>query len=91
MSFYDEWAKKFDNGEDDAEYVDSFLNKEEASCVELEEGNKEDIANICRFLLGVPINHFIKRINNKREYLARDIIQYSISLVAVNKFVEPCR
>lgn len=77
MDFYIEWKNSAYDIEKFIKYTKKFLNKEEETVRPFINGTEEELKKICIFLLSIPIETFIYCINEKCDYNAENIVQFS--------------
>lgn len=77
MDFYNQWKNSMFDIEVNKKFTKRFLSKDPESLEVLKKGSTEELVNVCKFLLSIPINNFIYCIETDMECSTDMIIQYS--------------
>lgn len=77
MNFYTEWKKNIFDIEENKKYTKKFLLKTPESLEIFNNGSTEELIEVCKFLLQLPISNFIYCIEEDRKCTTDMIIQYS--------------
>lgn len=77
MNFYYDWKNSMFDIEKNKKFTKEFLAKTSKSLEVFNNGTKEELISVCRFLLSIPISNFVYCIDKNIECTAEMIIQYS--------------
>lgn len=77
MNFYEKWKSSMFDIEENKKFTKRFLAKDPESLEVFNNGSKEDLIFVCKFLLSIPINNFVYCIDKDIECTTEMIIQYS--------------
>ena len=77
MDFYNDWKDSMFNIEENKKFTKKFLAKAPESLEVFYNGTSEELINVCKFLLNIPISNFVYCIDKNIECKTDMIIQYS--------------